>query len=194
MNKIEETLRSYILPLTDLQIIDQNLIDYLCQKALFNKYLRGENIIKAGELCEYILIIQKGFVRRYSLIEGLEITQEFAKENEMITSMYSLVTNLPSLDYIEAIENSEIIKLKFKDLEKIQEISKQAFMISRLLRDKYFLNLEKRILSFQLSSAKDRYNEVLEKKPYLLQRAPLNQIASYLGITQETLSRIRNKR
>lgn len=193
MNKIEETLRSYILSLTDIQIIDQALIDYLCQKALFNKYLRGEKVIKAGERCEYVLIIQKGFIRRYSLIDGLEITQEFAKENEMITSLYSLVTNLPSFDYIETIEKSEIIKIKFEDLKKIQQISKQAFTISRLLRDQYFLNLEKRILSLQIYSARYRYNEIVEKQPYLLQRAPLNQLASYLGIKQETLSRIRNK-
>lgn len=193
MQEINKTIRKFLeSALPSFKLID-GFVDEMSQVVEQKEYPAGTVLLNPGEYCKYIYIIQEGFARRYTLNEGKDITLEFAQENEMITSLYSITTDFPTLDYIEILEDSQVLELKVSDLKKLYESSTDSLVIGKSLRDKYFLSLEKRILSLQISSAKERYENLIKNQPGIIQRASLGQIASYLGIAQETLSRIRRK-
>ncbi len=194
ISEIENTLTSFLQKVFDLSKIDQNLIRFLSLQSTLTEYPKRTTLTKEGSHHIYVFIVKKGFIRRYSLVDGKDITLEFAQENEMITSMYSIVTNNPTRDYIETIEDSVILILDFEYIKKLYTVSHDAPKIGNLLRDRFFLNLENRLLTLQISPTKERYSNLLRKHPHIIQRASLGQIASYLGMTQENLSRIRAKK
>jgi CRP-like cAMP-binding protein len=193
-DEIENILISFLNNTFKLTKIDNDLIRFLASQSTVQTYPKKTNLIKQGSNQIYIFIVKKGFIRRYTLLDGKDITLEFAQDNEMITSMFSIVTNQSTRDNIETIEDSVILKFNFEHLKKVYTIYQDAPKIGNLLRDKYFLNLENRILLLQNSSAIERYKDLQQNQPHIIQRAPLGYIASYLGVTQETLSRIRAKK
>ncbi len=193
-DEIEKTIISFLKNNFELKNIENQLIRFLASQSTLQTYPKKYNLINPESNQIHIFIVKKGFIRRYTLLEGKDITLEFAQENEMITSMYSIVTNQPTRDHIETIEESVIIKFNFEHLIKAYTIYQDAPKIGNLLRDKYYLNLENRILLLQNSSAIERYQDLQQNQPHITHRAPLGYIASYLGITQETLSRIRAKK
>jgi CRP-like cAMP-binding protein len=193
-SEVIESIEAFLHSVMPVSSINQQLMHRLINLLEQEDYPRGTILLKDGEVCRYLFIVQKGFLRRYTFIDGRDVTREFARENEMITSMYSINTHQASMDFIETLEDCRILKLKIKDLESLYIDSKESLFTGKLLREKYFLNLEKRTLSLQVSSAKERYENLIRKQPDILQRATLGQIATYLGMTQETLSRLRRKR
>lgn len=192
-NEIERILTLFLQTVLDISKIDQNLLRFLSIQSTLSEYPKKTVLTKEGSHRKYLFIVKKGFIRRYALMDGKDITLEFAKENEMITSMHSIVTGKPTRDYIETLEDSTILKLDSEYIKQLYTVSQEAPKIGNLLRDKYFLNLENRVLTLQLSSAKERYNTLINEQPHIIQRASLGQIASYLGMTQENLSRVRAK-
>lgn len=192
--EIEKTLTLFFQKVFDASKVDENLIRYLALQSTLIECPKRTSLSKEGLHDLYAFIVKKGIIRRYSFEDGKDITLEFAQEHEMITSMYSIVTNKPTRDYIETIEDSVIIKLNIEFIQKLYTVFREAPKIGNLLRDNYLLHLENRVMSLQISSAKERYNNLLQKQPRIIQRASLGQIASYLGMTQETLSRIRSKK
>lgn len=193
-SETEKLLTSFLQTVLDVSKIGQNLLRYLSLRSTLTEYPKKTILSREGSHHKYIFVVKKGFIRRYTLVDGKDITLEFAKENEMITSMYSFVTSNPTKDFIETVEDSIVLKLNSDYITKLYAISDEAPMIGNLLRDRYFLNLENRIRTLQLSSAKKRYDKLAEKHPDIIKRASLGQIASYLGMTQENLSRIRAKK
>jgi CRP-like cAMP-binding protein len=193
-NEIEKLLTSFLQTVFDVSKIDQNLIRFLSLQSTLVEYPKKTILSKEGSNHKYIFIVKNGFIRRHTLIDGKDITLEFAKENEMITSMSSIVTSNPTKDFIETVEDSIVLKLNSEYIKKLYDVSDEAPLIGNLLRDRYFLSLENRIRTLQLSSAKKRYNKLIKEQPHIIQRASLGQIASYLGMTQENLSRIRAKK
>ena len=146
-------------------------------------------LIKEGERCRNLFFIKKGLLRGYD--EGKEITHWFAKEEEFGTSFYSFITNEPSPETIETLEDCELVQISHNDLQNLYSNFKETERIGRIITETYYIDLEERFLNIQFKSAKERYQNLIEKNPSLIQRASLGQIATYLGITQETLSRVR---
>ena len=152
---------------------------------------KGEQIITIGERCNSIYFIKCGLMRGFYFDEEKEITNWFAQENEFATCFYSFIANKPSLENIQAIENCELIEISNSSLQNLYSVFPETERIGRILTENYYIKLEERILNLQFKTAKERYEKFSITKSNLLQRASLGQIASYLGITQETLSRIR---
>jgi CRP-like cAMP-binding protein len=148
-------------------------------------------LIKEGERCRNLFFIQKGLMRGYYYDAGKEITHWFAKEEEFATSFYSFITNEPSPETIETLEDCELVQIAHSDLQNLYTDFKETERIGRIITETYYIDLEERFLNIQFKSAKERYQNLLSKNPSLIQRASLGQIATYLGITQETLSRVR---
>jgi CRP-like cAMP-binding protein len=148
-------------------------------------------LIKEGERCRNLFFIQKGLMRGYYYDAGKEITHWFAKEEEFATSFYSFITNEPSPETIETLEDCELVQIAHSDLQNLYADFKETERIGRIITETYYIDLEERFLNIQFKSAKERYQNLLSKNPSLIQRASLGQIATYLGITQETLSRVR---
>lgn len=152
---------------------------------------KGEILIQIGERCNDIYFIEKGLLRGYYYLEGKEITNWFALEGEFATCFYSFVVQKNSFETIQATEDTELIQISFSDLQALYKNYPETERLGRILTEIYYIRLEERLLNIQFKSAKERYLALLETKSNLIKRAPLGQIASYLGITQETLSRMR---
>ena len=124
--------------------------------------------------------------------EGNEITTWFNFENNFTTSFYSFISNEPSNETIELLEDSVLYGLEFNDLNSLTEEYPEINHLYRKVLELNFVKQEK-LLTERYSTAKEKYLNLISKYPVILQRVPLGYIASYLGITQSTLSRIRRK-
>jgi CRP/FNR family transcriptional regulator, anaerobic regulatory protein len=159
---------------------------------VFEKELaKGEKLLDEGRICRNIYYVQQGGVRAFYYKDGKDIASWFSFEQDIAVAMYSFVSQKPSIESIEALETTVLIGISHDNLYKMYEKHPELNTIGRLLGEKYYIELEERLMSLQHQTAKERYAALIAEKPNLLQRATLGQIASYLGISQETLSRIR---
>jgi CRP/FNR family transcriptional regulator, anaerobic regulatory protein len=165
----------------------------LSDKVVRKNLLKGELLLEQGSICRYLYILENGFARGYYFREGKYITSWFAFANDVVSSMYSFVSQKPSYENIEILEDSILYCISYEQLQDLYQKFPEFNLIGRLLTEKYYIALEERILSLQSQSAQERYKNLLKSKPQLLQHASLGQIASYLGVSPETLSRIRAK-
>lgn len=154
-------------------------------------FSKGERLISIGERCSQLYFINKGLLRGYYFLDGKEVTNWFAQEEEFATCFYAFIAEKPSFEHIQALEDGELTALGYTALQKLYASFPETERIGRLITENYYIRLEERMLNLQFKTARERYQKLISSKPLLLQRASLGQIASYLGITQETLSRIR---
>jgi CRP-like cAMP-binding protein len=171
--------------------ISKNLEEQIHSISKEINVVKNTILVNHKERCRNIFFIEKGLVRGFYYDEGKEITNWFAQEEEFATSFYSFITNEPSPESIEAIEDCQITQISHADLQDLYKKFPETERIGRIITENYYIKLEERFLNIQFRTAKERYHNLLSKNPGLLQRASLGQIATYLGITQETLSRIR---
>ncbi len=158
------------------------------------KFDKGHILLKAKKVERHLYFIKKGVVRAFAPYGDDDITFWFGEEGETILSMKSYVENRKSYENIELLENCELYEL---NTERLRELFNKDIHIAnwgRKLAERELLKLEERIISRELLSAKQRYDELLKNKPSLLQRVQLKFIASYLGITPVSLSRIRREK
>lgn len=156
-------------------------------------FKKGTLLLKDGDICQHIYYFEKGFARGFLYKNGKEITSWFALENDIATSLYSFETQKPNFENIEILEDSILYAINYENLQFLYQHYPEFNIVGRWFVEKYYLELMERTLSFQFQSAQERYFQLLTHRPQILQRASLGHIASYLGISQETLSRIRAK-
>ena len=152
---------------------------------------KNEILQPIGHTCKTIYFVQKGIARIFYYKDGIDITECFAAENHIIARVESLFTQRPSQKGIQIIEAAEIIAINGSKLFALYD---QYPTIERLFRKVFeqgYVETVNRLESLQFYSAEERYLNLLHEMPGLLQRVPLKYIASYLGITQVSLSRIR---
>ena len=154
---------------------------------------KGEFLHKAGSTCKKTYWIQKGLLRTYYLKDGKEITDVFASEGEWITSVQSFIKKEPDQYYLQAIENSEVYALSNIDLMFLFQNFHEMERFGRITMSLNYIRLAEKLESYQFSLAKDKYVHFCKVYHSILNRLPLGMVASYLGITQETLSRIRKE-
>lgn len=167
----------------------ENVLPYLSEKTINP----GDYLLKHGRVARNIAFIEKGLFRLYYLNDGKEVTNCFCRENTITTSYKSLITQQESDMSIQAIEESKLIILSYDSLQKL--FKKDLFwqQIGRLAAENEFITSESHNRFLKDLSATDRYLQILENDKELLQRVPLNYLATYLQVAPETLSRIRNK-
>lgn len=129
------------------------------------------------------LILSKGIT---------EITIWFAYEGQIAVSISSLFYGKPSHETVECVEDCDLFCISNKDLQELYARYECMNTIGRRMAEEYCSILDDRVYSFQVMSATERYKDLMEFEPEIIKRAPLSNIASYLGISQETLSRIRH--
>ncbi|RZJ49684.1 MAG: Crp/Fnr family transcriptional regulator [Flavobacterium sp.] len=151
-------------------------------------------LLNAGEKSDAIYFIISGAARVYYLDkEGAETTSWFLFENEFLISVYSFFTGEPSFEYLETIEDCTLIMLNRNTLNELYLQYLEFNVIGRKLTEYYYIRNEKQANDLRMLTAKQRYQALLTSNPKLINRVSLGYIASYLGITQETLSRIRKQ-
>ncbi|MFN3342752.1 MAG: Crp/Fnr family transcriptional regulator [Flavobacteriales bacterium] len=154
---------------------------------------KGEMIIKPGEVCNHVSFVAEGLVRYFYFNEGKEITADFCPENCYTSEYCSFLTRRPTMDYLEALEDSVLVEMDYEGMQSLYSRGALFERMGRLIAEGLFISLSTRNSTLMTKSPEDRYNEFFESHPQMFQRVPLYMIASYLGITPETLSRIRKR-
>lgn len=154
-------------------------------------YPKGHILIKADKIEPVIFFVKKGIARAYSPTENTDITFWFGKEGDPVLSMKSYVSNERGYENIELLENSGLYAIHISNLRALFEEDIHIANWGRRLAEKELVKTEERLICRQVRTATERYRDLLNDQPDLLQRVPLGHIASYLGITQVSLSRIR---
>ncbi|MFZ4548448.1 MAG: Crp/Fnr family transcriptional regulator [Bacteroidales bacterium] len=163
------------------------------------KYLQVENIAKGeylsqeGSVCSKIAFIYKGLFRIFNLKDGNEINTCFCKENSITSSFGSFIKQVPATESIQAIEYSVVVTLTSGSLEKLQDEFAIWRTIRLLLTEKECFRLSERADSLSFDSALEKYKNLLRYQPEIIQRVSIQHIASYIGVSRETLSRIRSQ-
>ncbi len=161
-------------------------------KLIERRFRKGSNILREGDIENYLSFIVSGSVRLYTITNaGEDISIEFATANNFASSYSSFVSQTPSNLYIEALDDTLLLSINNADLYECYRISPTGERLGRLNAECYLSYKEERQISLLSKSATERYLELLEQNPELLQLAKLQHIASYLGIKPESLSRIR---
>lgn len=155
-----------------------------------NPYNKNDIIQDIGGRCKTVYFVKDGCARIFYYKDGNDITEHFSFENELIIRAESLFTGRPTSKGIQAIDKSTVLSIDSESLFQLYDQHHGIERLFRLLFEKEYVNTVKRIESLQFKSAKERYAELLETTDYV-QKIPLKYIATYLGITQVSLSRIR---
>jgi CRP-like cAMP-binding protein len=158
------------------------------------KIRKRQFLLQEGEVCKYGGFIVKGAMRQYSVDDkGVEHIVQLHIENYWVSDRESAIMLTPSKYYIEAWEDTELLIItRVEMMDLIQKIPSIAQM-TRLMDEKSFIASQRRLNSTISNTAEKRYKEFVDNHPQFIQRFPQHFIASFLGITKETLSRIRNQ-
>jgi len=168
--------------------------DYLVEKLKWIEVPKKNFILKQGHICFNIYFINRGLLRCFYTIEGKEISSWFMREGDVIISVESFFNQTASKENIQALEECLLFYISYDELQYAYRSFPDFNTIGRILTQKYYQLSEQRLYSLRMQRAHDKYLFLLNYFPQIIQRVPLKYVASYLGITEETLSRIRAQR
>jgi hypothetical protein len=155
---------------------------------------KGELIIDAKKVNTKSYFLLEGLTRTYFLKDGKEIAEYFSSENEWANSPRSWRSGKPDIYYVDAIENTMALCIHVKDMVLLSDNFPELEKCRRLSMTSLIDHLMDRIVSFRFTTASEKYAYFRQTYPNIYHRIPLGMVASYLGISQETLSRIRGKK
>lgn len=154
---------------------------------------KNDLLLAEGKICKKLYFLEKGAVRGFYLLDGKEVTHWFGFENDFITSFHSFITGEPAVENIQLLEGSILWGISRDTLTGLYDRFHEIERLVRIAYEKYYIKLEERFVNGQFKTAAERYAALMERSPHILERVSLGQVASYLGISQETLSRVRNR-
>lgn len=183
MNKYDIICSLYPMPKASVD----KLSDLLSEVA----YPKGSRILEAGKIERDVFFVKKGIVRAYVETKGKDITFWIGAEGTTVVSLKSYINNERGYETVECIEHTVFYTLKRDLLEVLFQDDIHIANWGRKFAELEILRAEERFIPLLFTTASERYKYLLEKQPELLQRVPLECLASYLGITPVSLSRIR---
>ena len=182
LSKIKNSLLK-IYPFTEEQL------DQFTDKLTFRKLNKKDFLLKPRQISNRLTFINKGSLRLYTETEHSELTINFFTENAWVADLESLLKQRPSTNYIEAFEDTDIATITLQDIHLLMDTYPCFRMLNSLLANMTITTAH--ITSIKTKNPDDRYKDLLKSSPDWLKKFPQHQIASYLGMTPETLSRVR---
>ena len=182
----------FIQTIQRIYYLDEELLHLILEKVEVHEFPARYKLVKQGSLARHIYFVDKGALRSYYFRDGNEVTTWFTFENNFAASFYSFISGEPSFETIELLEDSVLYGLSFNDLNALTQQYPEINHLYRKVLELNFVIQEKK-LAERYELAGDRYQDLISNNPHILQRVTLGYIASYLGITQSTLSRIRKQ-
>ena len=152
---------------------------------------KNEHFLKQGQVLTSYFVVQKGVFRAYIYRKEKEINVWFGQENQIFGAIIPMYANKPSPENIQFLEESEVFAIEVNDLENLYKLHPELNLVGRKIAEELCIVLEDRITSLLTETAPERYQSLIREHPNLINRINLGHIASYVGVTQETLSRIR---
>lgn len=155
------------------------------------KLSRKEYLLRAGSTSRRVCFINSGLLRCFYSKDGMDISSWFMKEGDVIYSVESFLTQRPSYEYIQALEETSLFYITYEELQHIYQTFPEFNFIGRSLTEKYYVLSERRLYSLRMQRSQERYDYLFENHPELILRVPAKYLASYLGITEVTFSKIK---
>lgn len=186
MNELQLYIKSYFG-------IAENKLTLLEDLFISESISKGDVFTEVGKRCSRLSFIQSGYIRVYNHHDGKEVTQWISSKGEFITDLSSIIFGSSSRWDIIALTNCELYSISKENYDGIGTLIPEWHQLEKMFIAKCFITLEERIYSFLSMTAEERYNMMFQMKPALFNQVPLHYIASMLGMTPETLSRIRKK-
>lgn len=152
---------------------------------------KGHLLVNEDTTCNYIYYIEKGLTRTFYFKDGKDVTDWISLEKTFACSIVSYITRRPDRRNIELLEDSLLWGIHYNDIERLYQQYHDIERFGRLVVSEGLVRLQERFDDLHFAKADERYQKLLATNPGIILRVPLGMIASYLGITQETLSRIR---
>jgi CRP-like cAMP-binding protein len=155
---------------------------------------KNENLVAEGQTCNQLFLVESGCLRNYFNNNGTDVNLSFTFEGQFVTSFEAYLHREPSKIVIQAMEQSAVWAINSREFPKEHLYYTSFSTFIRRLLIRILTVTEEHHNMMRMNAPADRYQYILEKKPELVQKIPLSQLASYLGITRETLSRIRSNK
>ncbi len=185
VRKVIEGINQHFCPLSD-----QTMDDWTqCIKV--ENVKKGHVLVKEGQLSDKLYFITNGSCKTYYLRDGKRIVEWFSFQFDFICALQSFYNDLPSEHYIELMEDGLLFTTTKADIDALCAKHHDFEHFGRMQATNAMLQLQKRVVALQFRSAEERYHSLIKDHPQIEMTAPLGDIASYLGMTQETLSRLR---
>lgn len=156
------------------------------------RFEKSTFLVEEGQYADKLYFIVSGVARAFYVKGDKDVTDWFSFENEFISALNSYFQNIPSPHYIELLEPSVVWEISRADASRLSEIHPCFEMLGKSIILKTLLELHAHVVAIQFESARQRYENLLAVRPDITARVPLHNIASFLGITMETVSRVRN--
>jgi CRP-like cAMP-binding protein len=187
----KDQITRFILNIMSMPRQQADAIAALFKSRLFEK---NELLLKQGRLCNEYYFLEKGYVRAFTFdLEGNDITTAFYSSNSIVCELYSFFKRIPSKETIQALSDCKAWYITFDELQYIFHAMPEFREFGRTILINAISSLKQRMFSGLHETAEERYNNLLQSSPDIFQYAALKNIASYLGITDTSLSRIRKE-
>lgn len=187
LDSIRSFLKSFDI-LTDIEI--ENFVQLLIYKPL----KKFEYFIEEGETCKQVAFVLSGSLRSFYISDkNEEVTYCITFPNSLMTAYSSFLTAQPTQENIQAIAQTELLIIEKGKFEKLVQHNSNWIGFLKTIAEQQYIELEKRIFQLQKSDAVKRYSNLMKNQPEYIQKIPLQYLASYLGISQRHLSRIRKE-
>ena len=186
------TLHTYIKQVS--RNMSEDDIAIVLNSGVSRQLKKGEVLVKEGEECRAFFLVEKGYLRNWHNKGGTVINLNFTFEGRFTTNLKSFYTREPSEFTIEAGEATSVFIFDFDAISKTENLDDRIVLFIRRVIAQLLLAYEEHINFYKTYTPTERYHYIEKNNPALLQRISLSQLASYLGVTRETLSRIRAKK
>ncbi|MBE7171185.1 MAG: Crp/Fnr family transcriptional regulator [Williamsia sp.] len=174
--------------------IDKEAFTYFSSLFVPKKVRRRQYLLQEGDVCKYQAFVEKGMLRSYTVDEkGSEHILQFGSEGWWMADLSSYLTQEPSFLNIDALEDTSVLLLSKPHWEQAMKHVPALEHYFRIILQNHLVATQKRLLQSLTETAEEKYNRFLQIYPACVQRLPQHQIASYLGVSRETLSRIRKQ-
>lgn len=167
------------------------LVDYLQSHLKIRELQKRAYLLRTGQVCRTISFIQKGLLRCFNLNGEHEVCSWFMTEGDVIISVESFYHQKASYEAIQALEDCTLYYITYSELQHIYRTFPEFNFIGRVLTEKYYCLSERRAYSLRMQRSQQRYEYLMENHPELLLRVPAKDLASYLGMTKVTMSKLR---
>jgi CRP-like cAMP-binding protein len=174
--------------------LNENALQELKALCLTGKVSKGDDLQPIGHTCRTLYINVQGLLRIYYFKDGIDITESFEPAPSVVARVESLFSGRASRKGIQALEETTYIAISTPPLFRLFDDHPSLERLFRRVFETGYVKTVNRLESLQFHTAEEKYRQLMEEQPDILQRAPLKHIASYLGITQVSLSRIRAQR
>jgi CRP-like cAMP-binding protein len=185
-------MKSFIDKLREFPALSEKSLNEIVAICEVRKFDKNEFVLCLDEVCNHMYFVSNGLLRIYYYKEYKDISEWFAFENSFCFSIISYFTKTPSKLIIQCIEDSEVIFISRDAINQLRETNIEIANFMFELTSGSLIFSQERMFGIQFETAQQRYNHLMNQHKNMLQRIPLQYIASYLGISAETLSRIRN--